>query len=116
MTGREWIVDAYGCSPDALKDRDRLVKMFDHLVESLALHPVQPQSWHQFPEPGGLTGFLILAESHLACHTFPEHGSLCLSLFCCRPRSEFNYVHYLAREFGAADVRIRRIERQLGAG
>jgi S-adenosylmethionine decarboxylase len=115
MTGREWIVDAYGCLPDALKDRDRLEKLFHRLIEVLDLHPVAPALWHEFPHPGGYTGFAMLSESHLACHTFPEHGSLCLNLFSCRPRPEFNYVFYLAREFGAESVRVRRVERPYGA-
>lgn len=115
MTGREWIVDAFGCLPDALTDRERLDKLFRQLIETLALHPVKPPDWHQFPAPGGITGFVILEESHLAVHTFPEHGSICLSLFCCKPRPEFNFVHYMAREFGAETVRIRRIERPYGA-
>jgi S-adenosylmethionine decarboxylase len=115
MTGREWIVDAYGCYPDALKDCVRLQQLFQRLVEILQLRPLCPAQWHQFPEPGGgVTGFLLLEESHLSCHTFPEHQSLCLNLFCCRPRPEFNYVYYLSREFGAESVRVRRIERPYG--
>lgn len=115
MTGREWIVDAYGCAPDALKDRALLEALFQNLISALGLHPVKPAEWHQFPEPGGLTGFLMLEESHLACHTFPEHGSICLSLFCCRPRPEFNYLFYLTRHFKAESVRVRRIERPYGS-
>ena len=115
MTGREWIVDAYGCTPDALRDRERLDKLFNTLVSVLGLHPVKPADWHVFPEPGGLTGMQMLEESHLACHTFPEHGSICLNLFCCRPRPEFNFVFYLAREFGADSVRVRRTERPYGS-
>lgn len=114
MTGREWIVDAYGCSPESLRDRQCLEKLFAQLIETLGLHPVEPQQWHQFPEPGGLTGFVILAESHLACHTFPEHGSMCVSLFCCNPREEFNWVYCLAQDFGAETVRVRRLERRYG--
>ena len=114
MTGREWIVDAYGCSAESLRNRGRLEKLFAHLIDTLALNPVEPQQWHQFPEPGGFTGFVILAESHLACHTFPEHGSMCLSMFCCKPRPEFNWVHYLGTEFGAVSVRVRRMDRQYG--
>lgn len=114
MTGREWIVDAHGCDAESLKDRARLEGLFATLIELLGLNPVEPQQWHQFPEPGGLTGFVILAESHLACHTFPEHGSMCLSLFCCKPRPEFNWVALLAQEFGAVSVRVRRMERHYG--
>jgi S-adenosylmethionine decarboxylase len=114
MTGREWVVDAYGCRPEDLRSVERLGKLFQQLVSALALKPVGDPRWHQFPDPGGITGFVILEESHLACHSFPEHGSLCLSLFCCRPRPEFNFVFYLGREFGAESVRVRRIERPYG--
>lgn len=113
MSGREWVVDAYGCAPDSLKDQARLERLFTTLVNCLALHPLKPADWFQFPGPGGWTGLLMLEESHLACHTFPEHGSLCLSLFCCKPRPEFNFVIYLSREFQAESVRVRRIERPL---
>lgn len=115
MTGREWIVDAYGCRAEALRDRGLLQRLFDQLIGSLGLHPVKPADWHEFPPPGGVTGCAMLAESHIACHTFPEHGSLCLNLFCCTPRPEFNYVFYLAREFGAESVRVRRIDRPYGS-
>ncbi|MCS7025665.1 MAG: S-adenosylmethionine decarboxylase [Bryobacteraceae bacterium] len=114
MTGREWIVDAYGCAADALKDREKLDKLFERVVHVLQLHPVSPAQWHLFPETGGLTGYLILEESHLCCHTFPEYGSLCLNLFCCKPRPEFNFVLLLTREFGASHVRVRRLDRPYG--
>ena len=114
MTGREWVVDAYGCRPEDLKSREQLEKLFTQLIRSLELKPVAPPTWHQFADPGGVTGFVILEESHLAVHTFPEHGSLCLSLFCCKPRPEFNFVFYLGGEFGAESVRVRRIERPYG--
>ena len=53
---------------------------------AMDLHPLGKTSWHQFPNTGGITGVSLLTESHLACHTFPEYGSLCLNVFCCRPR------------------------------
>lgn len=114
MTGREWIVDAYGCDPEALKDRTRLEKLFQRLIDTLGLRPVGDTQWHAFPGPGGVTGLCLLEESHLACHSFPEHRSLCLNLFCCRPRPEFNFVMVLGREFGAETVRVRRVERPYG--
>ena len=55
--------------------------------------------------------FRSLAESHLACHTFPEYGSLCLNVFCCRPRPDWDFEGYLKNEFAAASVCVRRIER-----
>ena len=113
MNGREWIVEAHGCDPAALAEPRKLRKLFDAIVEELRLRPVGEATWHQFPAPGGITGLLLLAESHLACHTFPEHGSLCLNLFCCRPRPEWEFEKYLRREFHAAAVSVRSLERPL---
>src|SRR5574341_159554 len=111
MNGCEWIVEAHGCDPEALSDPGKLGKLFATMIEDLRLRPVGDAVWHRFPSPGGITGLLLLAESHLACHTFPEFGSLCLSLFCCRARPAWDFGGYLSREFGAEEVRVRALER-----
>jgi S-adenosylmethionine decarboxylase len=111
MTGVEWVVEAHACNAQALADPERLRRFFARLIGDLALRPVGEIRWHQFPGTGGITGLCLLAESHLACHTFPEYGTLCLNLFCCKPRAEWDFETNLKREFGARDVRVRRIER-----
>jgi S-adenosylmethionine decarboxylase len=115
MMGREWIVDAHGCDPAALTDERALSNLFDAMVAGLALRPVRPATWHVFPGAGGITGLLLLAESHLTCHTFPEHGSLCLNLFCCRPREDWDFDRQLASRFGAHTVHVRRVDRPYGS-
>lgn len=45
------------------------------------------EAWHTFPRhaqhPGGVTGTLLLAESHLAIHTWPEYQALTLDIYVC---------------------------------
>lgn len=112
--GAEWIIDARGCDAESLRDGTRLRALFDHLIDALRLTPVAPAVWHTFPAPGGLTGFVILAESHLACHTFPEFGSICVNVFCCRAREDFDAAALLSEVLGATEVVVRRIERTYG--
>ena len=109
-SGIEWLIEAHGCDARALTSRARLQAMFDAIVHGLQLHPIGESLWHQFPGSGGLTGLWMLTESHLACHTFPEHASLTLNIFSCVPRPEWD-ASWLRVELGAARVDVRRLER-----
>ncbi len=109
--GTEWVVEAFGCSPERLADLATLQQLFATIVRELALHPVADGVWHRFPGPGGVTGLLPLGESHLTVHTFPEHGSLCLNLFCCTPRAAWAWRDGLRTAVSASEVRVRVITR-----
>ena len=111
MHGREWIIEAYGCDPAALRDPERLQTLFDRLIADLRLTSVAAPVWHTFPAPGGITGFVVLAESHLACHTFPEFGSICVNVFCCRPTADIDAAAVMADVLGASHTLVRSIDR-----
>ncbi len=109
--GHEWLVDAFGCSPAALRDREGLQRVFARVVEELGLHPLAPAHFHVFPEPGGITGMLMLSESHLTCHSFPESGFVAFNLYCCRPRPDWPWEARLTELVGASRVAVRRLDR-----
>lgn len=111
MSGIEWVVDAHGCSAETLRCPEALRELFEQIIEALQLRPVGNTQWHQFPNTGGITGLCLLAESHLACHTFPEFGSLCLNVFCCVRREPWDFEKALAATFGAKSVSVRTVLR-----
>ncbi len=112
--GLEWVVDAWGCDPRALARREALERLFHKFVQGMNLHPAAEAQWRQFPVTQGITGMLLLEESHLTVHTFPEHGTLCLNLFCCGPRAAGDFEAWLS-EFQPAQVDVRRLERRLAS-
>jgi S-adenosylmethionine decarboxylase len=109
--GCEWIVDACGCDPAALRCLKTLQSLCDGLITDLQLQPVSPPLWHQFPDPGGITGVVVLSESHLTVHTFPERGFAALNLYCCRPRPAWAWKERLTQALGSTDVRVTTLQR-----
>ena len=114
MRGQEWIVEARGGDAARLADPQVLEALFARMVSDMPLTPVGPAVWHRFPDPGGVTGMQMLAESHLAVHTFPEHGTLCLNLFCCKARPEWDFSSALHHAVGTQVVQVRCLERSYG--
>jgi S-adenosylmethionine decarboxylase len=106
-SGSEWIVDAHGCRADALRSQATLAQVFARVIDELRLRPVAPPIWHEFPAPGGVTGVVLLSESHLACHTFPETGFAAFNLYCCRPRERWAWEQVLTELLGADGVYVR---------
>ncbi len=109
--GVEWIVEASGCRPEALRSEGTLRALFERVVSELSLRPVAPPVFHLFPPPGGITGVLLLSESHLTCHTFPESGYAALNLYCCRPRPRWDFAAGCRELLGAAETRVIEVRR-----
>jgi S-adenosylmethionine decarboxylase len=113
-SGTQWLVDAHACDADALRSRDVLAGIFARIVSDLSLHPVGEAHWRVFPGEGGVTGLLLLEESHLACHTFPERGFAAFDLYCCRPRAAWPWSERLSLLLKAGRVTVRSVTRGEG--
>lgn len=109
--GVEWLVEAAGCSFEALRDRLLIERTCQRILAELDLHVVGTGQVQKFPEPGGITALYLLTESHLACHTYPEHGVATFNLYCCRLRPHWPWESRLAECLGATSVTVRRLAR-----
>ncbi len=109
--GAEWIVEALGCSCESLRDLPTLQGVCEQIISDLNLHVVGAAMWHQFAEPGGITGLFLLTESHLACHTYPESGIATFNLYCCKARPEWQWQERLSTRLGATTVNVRFVKR-----
>ena len=110
IVGTEWLAEASGCDVAALRDEVGLRSIIDKLIADLGLKSVG-SVWHKFDGEGGVTGLVALTESHIACHTYPEHGIATFNLYCCRTRPEWDWQINLKTNLGASSVTVTKIER-----
>lgn len=109
--GCETLVDAEGCDSASLQSEDRVRCLVEEVIVDLSLKPLGSPLWHMFPAPGGMTGLVLLTESHLTLHTFPELRVATFNLYCCRPRPAWPWEDRLRNQLGAQFVRVRTVRR-----
>ena len=109
--GVEYVVDARGCDPAVLRSLPHLQRVVTQMMEDLGLRAVAPPAWHVFPGEGGVTGMVLLSESHLTVHTYPEAGVAAIDLYCCRRSVDWGWETELRRMLGAEDVGVRMLRR-----
>lgn len=113
-TGREYVVDVFGCDAIALQDLSLLQSICAEVVADLDVKVIGAPHWHQFPGPSGVTGMYLLSESHLCCHTYPEIGFASFNLYCCGERREWPWEEKLSRRLNARSVTVRCLSRGTG--
>src|SRR5207244_3403861 len=84
-------------------------------VSGAGLQPVG-ELFHPFPAPGGVTGVVLLAESHLAVHTWPELASATLDVYVCNHGSDntdraHSLLNALIASFGAKGIERQALQR-----
>lgn len=82
MIGKHLLVDFYGILPEHLTDGVALARWLLEAARAGRMHALGEPVMHVFAG-GGVTGFLLLSESHIALHTYPEFGYLALDIFSC---------------------------------
>lgn len=89
MQGLHLTADLSGCAPGraALTDIAALRTTCLDAVAGAGLLAVN-DCFHAFGAPGGVTGVVLLAESHLAVHTWPEFGSVTVDVFVCNLQAD----------------------------
>jgi len=84
MNGLHLTADLAGCPGELapMTDPQALRRLCLGAVRAAGLTAVA-ELFHRFPPPGGVTGVVLLAESHLAVHTWPERSAVTLDAYVC---------------------------------
>ena len=81
------------------------------LISEVGVRPIRDPLWQMFPAPGGITGLWLLAESHLAVHTYPETQFAAISLYCCGSPRDWPWETRLRAWFEADHVDVQTLDR-----
>ena len=74
------------------------------------------EHFHEFGGHGGITGVLILAESHITVHTWPEYQYAAFDIFMCGDAEPMKAAQVIADQFPDADVCIKAVARGFPRG
>ncbi|MCH2037495.1 MAG: adenosylmethionine decarboxylase [Rickettsiales bacterium] len=66
---------------------------------------------HKFGGKGGITGVVMLAESHITIHTWPERSYIALDIFMCGACDPENAIDHLEKAFKPKDLNVTVIKR-----
>jgi S-adenosylmethionine decarboxylase len=82
MIGQHLLADLYDVASDRLVNGGLLADCLDEAARRGGMKAIGAPVLHRF-DGGGLTGYLLLSESHIALHTYPEHRYIALDIFSC---------------------------------
>jgi S-adenosylmethionine decarboxylase len=86
--GPHLMIDGYHANPEKLADFELVRQVLDQLPEEMEMTKVLPPVVQRYPAlPGqaeGITGVVIIAESHIAIHTFPSERFISVDIFSCK--------------------------------
>jgi len=118
MFGPHLTLDLYGCDHEKLGSHEFITKVLNEMPEELGMNKFSDPQVTEVPgqgldsfDRGGVTGFVILVESHMAIHTFPEDGYASFDIFSCKEFDVDHAVKTLMSKLGAMKVEKNFINR-----
>ncbi len=108
--GRHVLAEMYGCEPRSLDDVETVQRiMVDAAVKAGA--EVREVAFHKF-SPQGVSGVVVISESHLAVHTWPEFGYAAVDVFTCGEKVDpWDAVNAIASWFKSEQVTASEMKR-----
>jgi len=101
--GQQLILEMYGCPAQLLDDPRFVDQAMVRAVERSGATMVHP-FFHHFA-PHGVSGVVVISESHFSIHTWPEYGYAGVDIFTCGPDIDMDAaVESLTRDFQAGSV------------
>jgi S-adenosylmethionine decarboxylase len=106
------IIDGYVNDPEKIKETEFIYHFLDTYPQQIEMTKVStPQVSEYNLEDQGVSGFVLLAESHISVHIFPEQSYINIDIFSCREFDTEQAAARLEQQFGLTNIKTRILDR-----
>lgn len=110
--GKHFIVELSKCNAKVLNDLSKVKEVLSHAAIQ-ANTEIKELAFHHF-YPHGVSGVVVIAESHISIHTWPENGYAALDIYTCGDKANPIIAYeYIAKQFGAKNIHLTEFHRGL---
>lgn len=111
------VIDGHGADRQKLTDADFIFNFLDSFPDSIGMTKITRPAVYTYyspkPEDWGVSGFVIIAESHISVHTFPDRDLVNIDVFSCKPFDVDKALNQVKTIFGLSDAKTWTLERGL---
>lgn len=111
------IIDGYGGDPQAMQNEELIYHLLDHYPAEMGMTKISQPNVIRYigskPEDWGVSGFVLIAESHIAIHTFVERCYVNIDVFSCKEFDAAGIIQDLKEKFRLSRVKTHLLKRGL---
>jgi S-adenosylmethionine decarboxylase len=115
VKGYHLLLDLKGCPEDKLADKERLYWFLDTLPAEIGMRKAASPTVLRVddvpPSEVGVTGFVVLKESHISAHAFEKLGDLTADIYSCKMFDQEYVIEKFYKEFSPGSVTSQFIHR-----
>jgi len=109
------IIDGYGSNPDLLQNEKFIYQLLDQYPAEIGMTKIAPPQVLRYvgakPEEWGISGFVLVAESHISIHTFVERGYVNMDVFSCKDFNADQVIKDLGNRLQLTGIRTHLLDR-----
>ena len=111
------IIDGFGGDPRKLQSLETIYEVLDYYPQEIGMTKIAPPYVFKYvgakPKDWGLSGLVLIAESHISIHTFPEREYVNIDIFSCKEFNPEKAIEYLRGKFGLKKMKYYVLNRGL---
>jgi len=102
------MLELYGCDRELLSNEPLVRHVLDEYPARVDMERVSPVHLYQIetsnPLDAGLSGFVVIAQSHISVHAWPEYGEVDIDICSCKEFSQEDAIAFAKEMFQTGDV------------